>query len=119
MVNNNNGCDMLWWLLMMVNNNLVGGFSPYPSEKYEWIRQLGWNEIPNMMGKIKMFITTNQIQVSNHTLRVPNATARFHVGVYVCICIYIRVYYSSYNSANCKNLMVYTIIRMLYIYMYN
>ena len=67
------------------------------------------------MGKINMFITTNQIQVSNHTLRVPNATARFHVGVYVC-CIYIIVYYSSYNSANCKNLMVYTIRRMLYIY---
>ena len=54
---------------------------------------VSWDdEIPHMMGKIKMFQTTNQIQVSNHTWRVHNATARFHVGV--CICLYMCLYYS-------------------------
>ena len=30
---------------------LLGGKEPYPSEKYEIVRQLGWFSIPNMMGK--------------------------------------------------------------------
>ena len=40
---------IIW--IMMVNNNLVGGFSPYPSEKYELVRTSWDDDIPNWMEK--------------------------------------------------------------------
>ena len=50
--------------LMMINNNLVGGFSPYPPEKWWSVpSQFSWDdEIPTWMEshKIPWFQTTNQ-----------------------------------------------------------
>ena len=52
-------------------NDWLVGFSQNPSEKSWNDRQLGWNEIPNMMGKIiQMFQTTNQAYIvwMNHRI---------------------------------------------------
>jgi len=41
-----------------VDSPLVGGFSPYPSEKYHFV---SWDDdIPNIWENKKMFQTTNQ-----------------------------------------------------------